>query len=182
MKNIIKNLTIICCVGLFLTGCTLLNNPSEQEDDDQTETKQFENMDKIDSVLDTTEMTSFDYEDFTITVKNAGISTLNKDVIEDLIQYNVYSTVKVDEHEISLIYQGINMSDLITLLVPEDYTKVVFKGNGYTVTVPKEDMVNSFLIFKVDGKSLNEWGPAKIYLSTYAPETWIENVTEIDFE
>lgn len=183
MNKIIKNFAIIGCALVFLTGCTLLGNTNEKDSEKQkTVIKTFENMKKIDKTINTTEVTTFEYEEFTINVLNAEMDKLNKEVLGDLIQYNVYATVKREKFDITLNYQGINMSDVAELLVPKEYKKVIFSGEGYSVTVPKEDLVDSFLVFQSDGKNLKEWGPAKIYLSTYEAESWIENISTIEFK
>lgn len=183
MKKFIKSFAIICFVSLLMTGCTLTKKPAGTDNDNTNEIKKvFNDVTKIDSTLNTTQLINFSYENFNINLVNAEVTSLTGTVLEGINQYDIFGTFKAS-YNIDFNYQGVNVNDLLEVLKPKEFTKVVFKGkDGYELTVLKEDLVNAFLVFKTNGNALKEWGPAKIYVSTYPSESWIESINTIEFK
>ena len=68
-------------------------------------------------------------------------------------------------------------------LQQQDYDKVMFSDkDGNTMTVKKNQIEDTLLIFRANEKDLNEWGPAKVVVTTYETHTWLENIVSVTFK
>lgn len=184
-----KKILVLVCLLLFIVGCSSDNNDGNKDvsnsDLNQSVAGKLNYADnvEVESVLKSTTIADFEYILFNIQVMGLYNNVINRDVLDGITKYSFTLTPKYKDKNVELHYDGVYFKDIITMLKVEDYEKVMFSDkDGNTMTVKKNQIEDTLLIFRANEKDLNEWGPAKVVVTTYETHTWLENIVSVTFK
>ena len=185
-----KKLLIVPCLLLLLVGCTKNEEPVNNDTSDKLTNNvtlnglvHYDNNVAQESALKSLTISDFEYSDFSIQVMGLFQGVINREILKDVTKYSYSLNTIYNEKNLELSYEGVYFRNVMNALDAGEYTKVMFTDKqGNTVTVRKEDIKDALLIFRSNEHYLNEWGPAKVVVTTYNMETWLESVISVTFK
>lgn len=177
-----KKIIALLCLLVMISGC---NNKEEIITPTNTEEVKikivnYDNNATRETQLVDYEETKFKYDDFTIMILGLYTKSLTNNMLENTNQYNYKLQTVVNGKKVNFDYSGVYLEDVLKNAEIDNFEKVMFTNkDGSTLTVSKSDIKNTYLIFQANGKNINEWGPAKVVVSTYEINTWLESIISI---